>query len=349
MVAQLEHLPGIVAENRDKRKVFVFGSSMVQAGFEPNVFDAAMADQGINTISYNYGVGNLDPEFQVLIAQRISEAFLDGEERLALTLIEFNPFQVTRVRNRFGAITRDQNVSVLSSNEELWNITLDDPTRGIRLFNIRYLRDGLSAEPITSIPSIDFSGPRNTTEEYRAARQRSAELNARFRELRDRIEGSDQWRSEIRGGRIDKSAFSPETLDALGAYMESPRYPGFMEADLQRRVRGADILELEFDEALIEAFIELVIHLEAVSIQVEVILLPRNTEWVRYTPEAQARLNRVLHRIEEETDVAVRNFQEHPAITPQHFADTTHLSTYDGIDIFSRLLAEEYADLLSQE
>ncbi len=362
VVAQLEHLPGIVAQNRDKRKVFVFGSSMVQAGFEPDVFDAAMADKGIDTISYNYGVGNLDPEFQVLIARRIREAFLEGDEQLALTLIEFNPFQATRVRNRLGAITRDQNVAVLSSNEELWNITLDDPTRGLRLFNIRYLRSGLSAELITSIPRMFASAGSAearerraqivATEEYQAAQERSAELSARYRELRDTnvpITGSDQWKAEIRGGRIDKSAFSPETLEALGAWMESRRYPGFMEVDLMRRVAGADILELEFEEALIEAFIELVIELDDVSDQIEVILLPRNTEWVTYTPEVQERLNGVLRRIADETGVAVRDFQEHPAITPQYFFDTTHLSTYDGIDIFSRLLADEYADVLSQE
>ena len=87
VVAQIEHLPEIVAENRDKRKVFVFGSSMVQAGFEPDVFDAAMADKGIDTLSYNYGVGNINPEFQELIARRIREAFLAGDERLALTFL----------------------------------------------------------------------------------------------------------------------------------------------------------------------------------------------------------------------------------------------------------------------
>ena len=58
VVGQIEHLPEIVASNPNKRKVFVFGSSMVQAGFEPSVFDSELAARGIDSISYNYGIGN---------------------------------------------------------------------------------------------------------------------------------------------------------------------------------------------------------------------------------------------------------------------------------------------------
>ena len=353
MVAQIEHLPDIVSSNRDKQKVFVFGSSMVQAGFEPTVFDAVMRDEGLKTISYNYGVGNLNPEFQELISRRISEQFIRGNERLALTLIEFNPFQATKRRNTFTGMTRDQNVAVLASDEELWQITLNDPTRGIRLFTIRYLRDGISAELITSAPAIAASVPGpDSSEEYQAALKRRAELGRRFEELRGvdaAIGGSAYWDVVTRGGRIDKSSLSPEALEALGDLMQSRRYSGFMRADLQRRVSSADILELRFDDAVVESFIAFVRNFLVISDEVEVILLPRNTDWVNYKPDAQQRLNRVLRQIESETGVKVRDFQVHPRISPEHFSDTTHLSSYDGIDIFTALLAREYADVLRDQ
>ncbi len=134
----------------------------------------------------------------------------------------------------------------------------------------------------------------------------------------------------------------------MGQWAESARYSGFMENDLFRRVRTADILELRFDDEVIKAFVAMVTNLRAVSEVVEVILLPRNTDWITYTPEVQLRLDEVLRHIESETGVKVRNFQVHPNITPAHFLDTTHLSYYDGIDIFTEILADTYADALKK-
>ena len=352
VVRQLEHLPVVVAENRDKLKVFVVGSSMVQAGFEPTVFDQVTREMSIETISYNYGVGNLDPNYQVFITRRIREQFLRGDEKLALTLLEFNPFQATKRRSGFGSITADQNLAVLASDADLWQMTLDDPTRGIRLFNIRYLRDGLSAELITSATALLNQGQNTNTEAYRKAAQRTNELWARFNELRERdtaVQGSDQWNVDTRGGRIDKSQLSEQALDAMGEWAASRRYSGFMENDLARRVRGADILELGFDERSIEAFIAMVEDLKVVSEAIEVILLPRNTDWVNYAPDVQRRLDEVLRRIESDTGVGVRNYQVDPRIKPEHFLDTTHLSYYNGIDVFTRMLANDYLSVLGYD
>ncbi len=351
VVGQIEHLPEIVAGNRDKRKVFVFGSSMVQAGFEPTVFDSAMAARGVDSISYNYGIGNLNPTFQELITRRIQERFLEGDGRLALALVEFTPFQATIARNRFTGMTADQNLAILSSTAELWEITREDPTRGIRLFDIRYLRDGVSAELITSIPALIGSTVANNVrnEAYRAAVERTNALEEEFDALRgstEPIQGSDRWNVALRGGRIDKSGYSREVLDAMGAWVASRRHPEFMQADLQRRIESADILELGFDDRQIEKFIELVRNFLPIADHVEVILMPRNTDWVNYTPEVQSRLDGVLRRIARETGVYVRDFQTDPRITTEHYIDTTHLSFHDGIDAFSRILAEEYADVV---
>ena len=352
VVGQLEALPGIVASNRSRRKVFVFGSSMAQAGFEPEVFDREMAANGVDSISYNYGIGNLDPTFQELITRRIKERFIEGDGRLALALVEFTPFQATIARGRFSRVTADQSIAILSTNAELWDITRRDPTRGIRLFNIRYLRDGVSAELITSIPALLRStvAINATSEDYRAAVARTNELEARFDELRassEPIQGSDRWKVSLRGGRLDKSGYSSEALDAADAWVTSRRHPALMKADLQRRIDSADILELHFDSRQIDRFVDLVRNFLPIADHIEVILMPRNSDWVHYTPEVQSWLSAVLRHISEQTGVHVRDFQTDPRITPEHYIDTTHLSFSRGIDTFSRVLADEYASVVA--
>jgi hypothetical protein len=82
----------------------------------------------------------------------------------------------------------------------------------------------------------------------------------------------------------------------------------------------------------------------AVSEQMEVVLWSRNTEWIVYSLEVQQKLNLPMARITLETGVAVRDFQDHPSITPGMFFDTTHLSFGIRIDAYTRLLAVVYKD-----
>ncbi len=347
VLGMMDYMPQLAAEHPEKQKVMVFGTSMVQAGFEPAQFDSYLNGRGVDVVSYNYGVGNLNPEFQQYVTRHIRRELERANGTLDLTLLEFNPFQTTKARDVLGVITRDQNEAVLLPLDELWDITRDDPDRGVRLFNIRFLRDGFSAELITS--SIFLTGPPSspTPEQLDANRVRTQMRNA-FRETTP--EGfaiaAAGWREELRGGRLDKSQLSAESLDALQAYADSFLDPALMAPDLQRRIRQGDILGLDFEERLVQAFINMVNDLNAVSENMEVILLPRNTEWVQYTPEAQARLDATMARVTRETGVTVRDMQDHPDITPAMFVDTTHLSFAAGIDAYTRLLAETYEDLL---
>lgn len=348
--SEIKYLPQLVAENREKKKTMVFGSSMVQAGFQPKIFDQFMTDQGIDSISYNYGMGNLNPKFQEILSRRIQEEFENSGQRLKLALIEFNPFQATTVRKTVTRFIDEQNIATLSTDRELLNIFLDDPTLGARLFTIRYLRAGISAELITSQLTFGTGVVQlNPVEGLKEAQRISGELEGQLTAgLRKDIPGytGAPWSSEERGGRVDKTRLSDTTLAAMDAYVASRRHPAFMQRDLQRRIQTADIIELGFDQELIDAFIRIVKNFQTFSDQVEVLLLPRNTDWVTYSPDTQARLDAVLQTISERTGVKIRNHQVLPQIKPEHFIDTTHLSYYDGIDIYTRYLAEEYANYL---
>jgi len=350
VTTQIGVLPELVSQYPEKKKVMVFGSSMVQAGFEPLVFDEAMAQRGIDSVSYNYGMGGLNPEFQEIFTRRIQEAFQAADRKLDLALVEFNPFQATKVRKAATVFIADQNVAALSSNKELLDITLRDPTRGVRLFNIRYFRAGISAELITTALTrgVNQQAPKRS-DAYRAADRRSSELATQFREaVRSDLPEYKQapWQRSFRGGRGDKTRLSAETLETLKELMASRRHPELLQVDLQRRIDGADIIDLGFDQALVDAFIRMVKNFQAISARVEVLLLPRNTDWVHYAPETRARLDMVLKEIAKQANVVIKDYQTHPKISPEHFIDTTHLSLYDGIDIFTKILAEDYAEVL---
>ncbi|MEQ8313665.1 MAG: hypothetical protein RL839_11880 [Gammaproteobacteria bacterium] len=347
-LALIQQLPNVASAYPEHKKVMVFGTSMVQAGFEPYQFDTYFEQRDMDVVSYNYGVGNLNPEFQQYLTAHIRREMQAADASLDLVLLEFNPFQTTKAREVIGAYTRDQNEAELRTVRELWETTLEDPDRGIRLFNIRYLRNGLSAELLTSALFLLNAGLPEVNDAYREASLNRSEMASAFFESAPMARNffGAVWHEDLRGGRIDKRVLPDEALDALQLWADSFRNETLMEFDLQRRVVQGDILELDFADHLVKAFINMVRDLDAVSDNMEVILLPRNTDWVDYTPEVQARLDALMQRITDETGVAVRNFQTHPEIGPEMFVDTTHLSFANGIDTFTRVLAESYEPVL---
>lgn len=351
VLEMMAYMPTVATERPESKKVMIFGTSMVQAGFEPNQFDAYFAERDMDVISYNYGVGNLNPEFQQYVTRHIRQELESRNQTLTLSLLEFNPFQTTKARDVLGVITRDQNEAVLLPLEDLMRITFEDPDRGLRLLNIRYFREGISAELLSSAFTID--GPVNFGEPDPERAEAAAARSELQREFRDTLqEGNnpfaDQWSIARRGGRLDKSQLSSESLEALYAWAESYVHPALMAPDLQRRINQGDILGLDFEERLVQAFINMVNDLNAVSDHMEVILLPRNTDWVVYTPEVQQRLDNLMARITEETGVPVRDMQDLSEITPQMFVDTTHLSFALGIDTYTRVLAQTYEPILRE-
>ena len=62
VVQARQSLPEIVSE--DQTQVMFFGSSMVDAGFSPRLFDAQVKAKGKEVKSYNFGFGGLNPYFQ---------------------------------------------------------------------------------------------------------------------------------------------------------------------------------------------------------------------------------------------------------------------------------------------
>lgn len=342
-------LPQITRE--PEALVMFYGSSMVQAGFAPRQFDAAMRDRGIAIKSFNFGFGGLNPLFQDYLSRRIKEAFQKEDRRLKLALIEFNPFQATVTRRNRARASEDSYFTLLATNRELFNLSLTDPERGIRLFNIRYLRDSISAEMITSYFGNPFrEPPRDSTlvgDEAIAQKRRELgeELNKRFEQDYPDFVPS-RWSYEWQGGGTIPEERSAETLAIFDEYYQTLQTPYRMDNDRLHRIRTADIIDLHFEEELVVSFIEIVNQFQQFADRVEVILLPKNTQWIQCPPAAMGRMRAVVDRIARETGVTVRNLQEMEEVTTAMFRDTTHLNSYTGTVAFTSFLVQLYADLL---
>ena len=345
-----EYLPQIAQEEEDI--VMVFGSSMVDAGFSARQFDREVKELGVDNIkSYNFGFGGLNPYFQDYLSRRIGEELGKQDKQLKLAVIEFNPFQTTKARWNGAIPIIDSFTTLLASPAELWEITKEDPARGVLMAEIYYLRDGVSAQMATSFFGRPFRGDRERSETpvneelQKQLEEVGSKLGEAFRTEYPDFDGCD-WCIDWQGAGTIPEERSEETLALFVPYYESLRSQRRMENDRFNRIFCCDIEGLDFEETLVEAFIRVVNNFQGFSEQVEVILLPRNTEWIKYSDEAQQRLDAVLERIARETGVSIRNYQLEPRFTPEMFSDTTHFARYSGDVEFTTMLVEEFVDQL---
>lgn len=341
-----EAIPQISSEPEDL--VLFFGSSMTEAAFSPRQFDQEMAARGYPVRSFNFGFGGLNPRYQALLARRMKEAFGAHNRRLNTAVLEFNPFQATRTRWEGAKPIDDSFVAILSSGEELFDILLTEPRRGIRLLTIKYLRNEISAEMITTFFMGGFNnpGPPSDIPVDEAVRDRLREMGPEFNSYFEKDypehDGEDWWYRWQGGGTLAEER-SPELLELSKELYQLQQADYLMDRDRLRRIHSADIIDLNFEEPLVADFVELVKTFQAFSDQVDVVLLPRNTKWIVNPPEAIERLRAAVERIERETGVPVKNFQDLPEIQPEMFSDTTHLNRYRGAVAFTGRMVEEYA------
>ena len=327
--------------------VMFFGSSMTRAGFSPRKFDADLAEQGKQVKSFNFGFGGLNPYFQDFLSRRIADEFNKENRKIKLAMIEFNPFQTTQTRWNNASPVLDSFLTLLASDAELMQIAKTDLTRGIRLFNIKYLRGTISAQMITSFFARELFPPQahqtfKDNDEIIAERRRLGRLlGEKFDEEYPNYKG-EEWSYDWQGGGTMPQERSAETLAIFNDYYRVTQTDNAMKNDRLSRIRSADIEELNFEPLLVEHFINIVKNFQRVSQNVEVMMLPKNSKWIKTTPEGEKRLAAVVKQIEEATGIKMQNHQNLPQITPNMYRDTTHLSRYRGDIAYTDFLVEHY-------
>lgn len=352
----LQNAPLVTSENIDKKKIIVLGSSVTQVSFSPYEFDRSLGKNGIQSLSYNYGFGGLNPTIQEAYSRRLIEQYQSGnpESKIDLTLIEFNPFQTTIARMKLDKFVEDQNLAQLMTPADIWKLTLEDPERGLLYFNIKYLRQSNSAGVLTAAFGFfvnQVKGEKQTTEaeKYYAALNT---LEDKYEVEREKeIPGNynrGRWVPSLNGGRMNIHGLSLETFDLLKEVEEKKRDPIRMQDFRKGRIECCDIEQLRFNQDLVESFIILVNNFKAVSKNVQIILYPRQLGLIKYSEETQNRLNQTLEYIAEKTGVPVANFQLEPQIKDEHFVDASHLTISTGTVIFSEIMANYYTKLFTK-
>lgn len=339
-------LPKIVKEPQDL--VIFFGSSMTRAGFSARKFDKDINALGSNVKSFNFGFGGLNPYFQDFLSRRIGENFIDNDRRLKLALIEFNPFQTTQTRWRRAKFTVDSFLTMLATDKELYQIAKTDLTRGIRLFNIKYIRNDVSAEMITSYYGRELFPPKQI-ERFKddeatiaSAREIGAELNELFEKEYPDYKGED-WYYPWQGAGTIPEERSEHTLRQFREFYRVTQTEASMKNDRLSRIRSADIEEMHFEPQLVESFIQMVKNFQRFSDKVEVVMLPRNTRWIHYSEEGKTRLAKAIKQIESATGITIASHQELEEIDPDMFRDSTHLARYTGDIVYTDFLVKQYA------
>lgn len=342
-------LPKITAEPKDL--VMFFGSSMTGAGFSPRQFDRALAKQGIEITSFNFGFGGLNPYFQDLLSRRIAEQFIESDRHLKLAIIEFNPFQATKTRWNRALPNADAFITMLASNNELLDIAKNDITRGARLFNIKYIRNNVSAEMITSFYANELFPPQRPQEfkddEHTISERKRLEklLNEHFeKDYPNYVDA--RWSYPWQGGGTIPEERSAQTLELFNQYYDVLQTDARMKNFRLGRIRSADIEKLNFEPLLIEHFIKLIKNFQTISDNVEVVMLPKNSKWIHNTPAAKKRLAKAINEIEKATGVTIKDHQDITEITADMFSDATHLSRYRGGVAYTKFLIQEFSKLL---
>ena len=243
-------------------------------------------------------------------------------------------------------------MSLLASPAEIRDRIFADPASGLRIAEIRYLRDGVSAEAITTYffaePFQEGSADPGIEEDEANEERIDEAIEAYFPKYEEEFpEFADcDWCYDWKGGGALESERSEELTAIIADYYSLVQADYKMQLDRLRRINTSDIIDLDFDEDLVVAFIEKVKVFKQISDNVEVILLPKNDDWIDNPPETLQRLHEVMARIELETGVRVRDFQKIDAVTNDMFSDTTHLNGRQGSEAFTQFLAEEYGHLL---
>jgi hypothetical protein len=343
-------LPKIVQE--DKELMLFFGSSMVGAGFSARQFDSELQQRGKDNIkSFNLGFGGLNPFFQDYFARRVRDEFVKADRKAKLVVIEFNPFQASKTRWQRAKSIVDSYITMLATDEELFEIAKDDLQRGIRLFNIKYLRNDISAQMITSyygnalFPSKRSERLPEPEELVKRRKALGKQLNEAFEKEYPDYKG-EAWSYEWQGAGTIPEERSAETLALFKQYYDTFLNDVNLQNKLNGRIQSADILEMNFEPLMIESFIRIVKSFEQIADKVEIVMLPRNTKWVKYTEQGQQRLNDAIAQIEAKTGLIVKNHQTISGIDETSFSDATHLARYRGDVRYTSYLVEQYADVL---
>lgn len=329
-----------------QKTVYVFGSSLIEFGFSPEIFDAELQAKGLATRAYNFGYGNADPSIHRMFATKFARTFARRHGKVDLTVFEFTPFQATARRARQTGQLNDAVASVLYDWQDFAQLAKTNHEKAVSLLNTRYFRNGVPAEAVTNLLgelTHVALNPGRPVDDGIATPLKDQAFHLYDMLLRQWPQANPPggWYVQNRGG-LPPTA-SPEALQLADQVMARLEVPARMAASHRQRLQCCDIEDLQFSKPMLDDFIAAVKEAQKVSKRVDVLLMPRNQDVVHLTATGRANLRAAMARIQRETGARVVDFSEAPRYGVDQFLDADHLTLFRGRERFSRQLADYYA------
>lgn len=331
----------------DSREVvYVLGSSLIEFGFSPEVFDQALSEQGVEAISYNFGYGNADPSIHQKFAHRLHKVFSQHPDVIDLVVFEFAPFQATERRAQLTGQLDHAATAVINDWRDFLALATTDYEEALALFNTRYLRNGVPAEAITNLLSLPIrnAGRLNAKvidEEGEPLDQLAWQLYHQLMEEWPQAHPPGGWFEQNRGG-LPPSA-SDEALMLSKKVMQRMQHPDRMAASRQQRIDCCDMEDLNIDPLMLERFIDAIQQAQKVSKRVDLLLMPRNSDVIHLSERGKENLRNAIAKIQAQTGVNLVDFSGRLGYGVNMFFDADHLSLFEGRRHFTRELANYYS------
>ncbi|MDF1763510.1 MAG: hypothetical protein P1U57_08890 [Oleibacter sp.] len=331
----------------DDTVVYVFGSSLIEFGFSPEIFDQRLSSKGIHTRSYNFGYGNADPIIHERFARRFEQIYKDTTGTVDLVIFEFSPFQATTTRAVQTGQLNHAAHAILGDWRDFIEVAKTDHEEAIALFNTRYIRNGVPAEAVTNLLATPL---RNMQRIQSEANDNDAEpmgdmgwdLYHMLMSEWPQAHPPGGWYVENRGG-LPPSA-SPKAMALAAEVMAKMQHPSRMEASRQQRLACCDMEDLNIDPAMLQHFIGAIKHAQKVAKRVDLLLMPRNQDIIHLSALGKANLKDALATIQHETGVNLVDLSIEPYFSVTDFFDADHLTLFKGRQKLSELLADVYAE-----
>lgn len=325
-------IPGIVA--KDQPSAFVLGPSVGFYGFHPQVFDDAMREHGVSTVSYNFAaLGNIS-ETDRLLTLRLRDAFASAGRRAKLVVFVFTPISASRAFLEGRTRPHLRKRAMLSTYGEFAELFLHDPHKATELATLR-LFSGTSAADASSLIAprlFRVAGEGGPPSEWQTVAHQVSLGYARqighfdepTRGLFNPLEGNDVATYE----RMADLAFSPDAIKQQSEHWDAP-----------------DFVNVVLEPERIEWFIDAVAVAGQFADTVAIVVPPTAAN-VTNNDEGRRNIAAALTEIETRTGVSLIDLRDRGFVQGD-FVDFTHLRYTTGAPKFTRMIAEALAPTMT--
>lgn len=330
-------LPGLAA--KDEPAAFMLGPSTAFYGFHPEVFDAALAEQGIAMVSYNVAaLGNI-AETDRLIVRRIGDAYRAAGRRPQLLMLQFGPLSVSTAFLDGRTRPHVRKKAVLSTTAELAALFFEDPHAATELATLRFF-DGVAAPDSNLLLGKRLFRPRSwwpgpPGPEPSAWEQQSGRVNQNYAPYLGKFDPAT------------RGVFNPLLGNDVAEYDKMADL-AFGEAAIEEQTKYWSVpafVDVEMAPGRLEEFVAAVGEAQAIADHV-VVVIPPISELVRFSAVGRANTAMALETIRRETGAPIIDISAQARFSNADFVDFTHLRYNSGAPKFSRMLAEQLGPTL---